>query len=121
VKGTQACLALAAPAPFAARPAGAPATTDIHNPDPSLRRRTLCGLKIGSGFTLRNPGHASVGMLYDPKGGTTYHGAMSATGTAAGARLELRGYVGISFFGVLQTWRRPATPVTPCGSAQPAS
>jgi len=88
----------------------APATTDIHNPEPALRGRALCGLKIGSGFSLHDPDHAAGGSLYDPKSGKTYHGTM----TAAGEKLDLRGYVGISLFGRTETWTRPAAAVRGC-------
>jgi uncharacterized protein (DUF2147 family) len=108
--GAQVCLWLVALS------ASAPATTDIHNPDPGLRGRALCGLKIGSGFTLRDPSHAVAGLIYDPKTGKTYHGSMSAEMSAEGnaPKLELRGYVGIPLFGESQTWTRPAKPVEPC-------
>jgi uncharacterized protein (DUF2147 family) len=91
----------------------APSTTDIHNPDPGERGRTLCGLKIGSGFTLRDPDRAAGGTLYDPKTGKTYRGGM----TAAGSKLELRGYVGIPLFGESQTWTRTTEPQKPCAGA----
>jgi uncharacterized protein (DUF2147 family) len=109
--GGQVCLWLLALSP------SAPAATDIHNPDPSLRSRALCGLEIGSGFTLRDPDHAAGGSLYDPKTGKTYHGSMTAVaieGTSERARLELRGYVGIPLFGESQTWIRPSAPVKTC-------
>jgi uncharacterized protein (DUF2147 family) len=113
--GAGICLWLVALSP------SAPAATDIHNPDPAQRSRALCGLKIGSGFTLRSPDHASGGSLYDPKTGRTYHGSMSAEGTAAGGKLELRGYVGIPLFGESETWTRPASPVKACAGPAPAS
>ena len=106
--GTEVCLWLVALGP------SAPSTMDIHNPDPSERSRALCGLKIGSGFTLRDPGHATGGTLYDPKTGKTYHGMM----TAEAANLDLRGYIGISLFGRSETWTRPAKPVQACKTAQ---
>lgn len=90
----------------------APATTDIHNPAPRLRSRSLCGLKIGSGFIQRDPGHATGGTLYDPKTAKTYHGTI----TAKDATLELRGYVGIPLFGTSQTWTRSTQPVKACGT-----
>lgn len=102
--GSQVCMWLVALSPTL------PATTDTHNPDPSLRSRALCGLKIGAGFTLRDPGHASGGTLYDPKSGKTYHANMSAEG----GNLDLRGYVGIPLFGESQTWIHPAKSATPC-------
>jgi len=88
----------------------APSSKDIYNPDPSLRDRALCGLKIGRGFQRRDADHATGGMLYDPKTGKSYHGMA----TARGATLELRGYLGISLFGHSETWTRPASPVQAC-------
>ena len=93
----------------------APATTDIHNPDPKLRSRPLCGLRIGHGFSLEEPKRASGGTLYDPKTGKTYRGAI----TADGATLHLRGYVGIPLFGASQDWTRAAAPTALCASRDP--
>ena len=106
--GREVCLWLVALGP------SAPSPTDIHNPDPSERSRALCGLKIGSGFSLRDPGHAAGGTLYDPKTGKTYHGMMATEG----ANLELRGYVGIALFGRSETWVRPAKPLQTCKIGQ---
>ncbi len=105
--GAEVCLWITALSPTA------PATTDIHNPEPSERNRALCGLKIGSGFTLHGADHAAGGTLYDPKTGKTYRGGM----TAAGPKLELRGYVGIPLFGESQTWMRTTEPVKTCTGA----
>ncbi len=103
--GALICLQVVAP------PSNVP-TTDIHNPDPSLRGRVICGLMIGSGFALIDANHASGGTLYDPKTGKTYRGGM----TVEGSRLHLRGYVGIPLFGASQTWTREAAPVKPCSA-----
>lgn len=88
----------------------APSPNDIHNPDSGQRGRALCGLKIGSGFTLRGPDRAAGGTLYDPKTGKTYRGGMTAVGT----KLELRGYAGIPLFGQSQTWTRSPEPQKAC-------
>jgi uncharacterized protein (DUF2147 family) len=106
---TQVCLWIVSLSPTA------PAATDVHNPQPNERSRALCGLKIGSGFTLRDADHAAGGTLYDPKTGKTYHGGMAA----AGAKLELRGYVGIPLFGESQTWTRTTEPAKACTGANP--
>jgi uncharacterized protein (DUF2147 family) len=106
--GSDVCLWIAALSPTA------PSPFDIHNPDPAAHGRGLCGLKIGSGFSLRDSGHATGGTLYDPKTGKTYHGNM----TAEGGKLDLRGYVGIPLFGESQTWTRHSEPVPPCKSGQ---
>jgi uncharacterized protein (DUF2147 family) len=49
--------------------------TDVNNPDPHLRSRSLVGLETLSGFTrdgvVWRGGHA-----YDPKSGRTYRAAL---------------------------------------------
>lgn len=82
---------------------------DVHNPDPKLRNRPLCGLRIGTGFEQVDPQHARGGRLYDPKSGRTYRGQMSAEGNF----LHLRGYVGLPILGRTETWVRSAQP-PPC-------
>jgi len=88
----------------------APSTTDTHNPDASLRDRSLCNLQIGRGFHMDGATHASGGQLYDPKSGNTYHGKM----TVEGDMLNLRGYVGVSLFGRTEVWRRVSPASTAC-------
>ncbi len=94
---------------IAALSAGSHPKTDTHNPDPRLRNRPLCGLRIGADFSQSDPQHARGGRLYDPKSGRTYRGQM----TAAGNLLELRGYVGLPLFGRTETWMRTLKPA-PC-------
>jgi uncharacterized protein (DUF2147 family) len=102
--GTEICLWVVTVSPRA------PSSKDIYNPDPSLRDRALCGLKIGSGFQQRDALHAADGMLYDPKAGKTYRGLLSVRG----AKLTVRGYLGAPLFGRSETWTRPASPVHAC-------
>jgi uncharacterized protein (DUF2147 family) len=89
-----------------------PAATDRHNPDPKLRNRLLCGLRIGEGFVQIDPQHARGGHLYDPRSGRTYSGQM----TAEGNLLHLRGYVGLPIFGRTATWSRASQP-PPCSAS----
>lgn len=77
-------------------------TTDNQNPDRSLRARSLCGLRIGSGFHPEGANAATGGHLYDPKTGKTYSGKFELEGES----LRLRGYVGISLFGRSEVWQR---------------
>lgn len=86
-----------------------PPLTDMHNPDPKLRNRPLCGLTIGEGFVEVDPQHARGGHLYDPRSGRTYSGEM----TAEGNLLRLRGYLGLRIFGRTETWVRASQP-PPC-------
>jgi uncharacterized protein (DUF2147 family) len=76
--------------------------TDVHNPDEKLRGRTLCGLRVGQGFTPTDSQHADGGHVYDPRSGRTYSGSM----TAQGNTLKLRGYLGIQLLGRTETWTR---------------
>ena len=43
------------------------------------------------------------GRIYDPKSGNTYRGTITMTSKN---RLDLRGYVGISWFGRTSYWTR---------------
>lgn len=87
------------------------AATDSHNPDPKLRNRPLCGLRIGAGFVAVDAQHARGGHLYDPRSGRTYSGQMTADGNL----LHLRGYVGLPIFGRTATWSRASQP-PPCSA-----
>lgn len=90
-------------------PPGNHPLTDMRNPDPKLRNRPLCGLRIGGGFVEVDLQHARGGHLYDPRSGRTYSGQMTAEGTL----LQLRGYVGLPIFGRTATWVRASKP-PPC-------
>jgi uncharacterized protein (DUF2147 family) len=83
----------------------APARVDLHNPNPSFRTQSLCGMQIGSGFHLTDPGKADDGELYDPKSGKTYKGSMLHEGDT----LKLRGHVGIKLLGRTEVWTRART------------
>lgn len=88
----------------------APSTKDIHNPDSSLHERPLCGMKIGSGFTLNNPTNATGGLLYDPKTGRTYHSRLAANGN----NLVVHGYYGVAFLSGSENWAHADAPANPC-------
>lgn len=80
-----------------------PQATDIHNPDPALRSRPLCGMTIMSGFHANGSDRWEGGSLYDPESGNTYGGRISLNADGA---LSLRGYVGIPLFGRSEEWTR---------------
>ena len=54
---------------------GAP-TTDVRNPDASLRRRPLVGTAVLSGFSASGAG----GRAYDPKTGRSYRATLRVNG-----------------------------------------
>jgi uncharacterized protein (DUF2147 family) len=88
----------------------APATTDINNPDATLRGKSLCNLEIGSRFHANDATHASGGTIYDPKSGNSYRGTMVVDGDL----LRLRGYIGVALFGRTEIWRRTHTSYESC-------
>jgi uncharacterized protein (DUF2147 family) len=85
--------------------------TDIHNPDPSLRTRPLCGLLMMGGMTPDGSGGWEDGWVYDPDLGKTYKGEMHV---AADGTLRLRGYIGVPLLGRSAVMKRPAAPLQPC-------
>jgi uncharacterized protein (DUF2147 family) len=88
----------------------APTHFDAANADPALRKRSLCGLQIGSGFHFVNPDRAEGGRLYDPESGKTYSGSL----TRDGDTLKLRGYIGIALFGRTEVWTQAPDNLTAC-------
>jgi uncharacterized protein (DUF2147 family) len=88
----------------------APGRVDFNNPNPALRKRSLCSLQIGTNFHLTDPNHAEDGQLYDPESGKTYRGSM----TREGDKLMLRGYIGIRLFGRTEIWTRAPSNIAIC-------
>jgi uncharacterized protein (DUF2147 family) len=85
---------------------------DGNNPDATQRSRPLCGLQIGWGFHPADADHAADGFIYDPRSGSSYHGSL----TAAGDKLQLRGWAGFRIFGRTETWTRTRDAPPPCRS-----
>jgi len=102
--GSQVC------AQLAFLPPDTPSVFDTNNPNAAQRSRPLCGLQIGWGFHLADPNHATGGMVYDPRSGSSYRGTL----TAKGNKLDLRGYTWLTVFGRSETWTRVDGPVPAC-------
>lgn len=85
--------------------------TDIHNGNPALQSRPLCGLPMIGGFTPDAPGTWSGGWIYDPENGNTYKSTMHLS---ADGRLRVRGYIGLPVFGKSQIWTRPPKALQNC-------
>jgi len=77
--------------------------TDLLNPDESLKNRSRLGMKIMYNFVYDGDDEWDNGRIYDPKSGNTYRGTITMTSKN---RLDLRGYVGISWFGRTSYWTR---------------
>ncbi|MGB5483898.1 DUF2147 domain-containing protein [Parasphingorhabdus sp.] len=72
---------------------------DIHNPNKSLRNRTLLGMAILTGF--KPDGDIWRGKVYDPKTGKTYRSEVNLNSTNS---LKMKGCV--AFFCQGQNWTR---------------
>ena len=84
---------------------------DIHNPDEKLRGRKVRGLEILKDFTQDSETKFTDGTIYDPKSGKTYSCKM----TLDGDKLNIRGYVGITWFGRTSVWSRYTEKLPPGG------
>ena len=76
---------------------------DVNNPDPSLRDRSLTGVRILEGFQSAGSGKWSGGTIYDPDNGKTYRCILELEDEDT---LKVRGYIGISLFGRTERWTR---------------
>lgn len=85
----------------------APVPRDQHNPDPSRRQQSICGLEIIYGFKhdRADPNRWEAGSIYDPLSGHTYQANITIEDSD---HLELRGYIGIPLLGQTQVWTRVA-------------
>lgn len=68
---------------------------DKHNPDPALRQRQLCGVKMIWSVQPDGPGRWRDGWFYNPDDGQTYRVAAQL----ADDTLIVRIYKGVPFFG----------------------
>jgi uncharacterized protein (DUF2147 family) len=73
---------------------------DVHNPDPTLRTRSIIGVRILGGF-VRGRDKWTNGTIYNPSNGKSYRSEMSL---AADGRLRVSGCV--SVICQTQIWRR---------------
>ena len=78
-------------------------TTDVNNPEASMRNRPLIGLEILSGFEYAGDGRWTGGTIYDPDNGKTYRCKLRLVDRDT---LEVRGYIGISLIGRTEVWKR---------------
>lgn len=84
--------------------------TDIHNPNPALQGRLLCGLRILSEFKHTKNNVWSDGKIYSPSDGNTFSSTIQLEKDA----IQIRGYIGISLFGKTLEWVRPSEKLEPC-------
>lgn len=75
-----------------------------------------CGQAILTGLERHAPGRWEGGTVIDPRDGARY----SARVSVAGARLTMRGYLGLAIFGRSQVWTRVADDRGGCGAGPDA-
>ncbi|MEL6316284.1 MAG: DUF2147 domain-containing protein [Pseudomonadota bacterium] len=80
---------------------------DAVNPDPALRDRPICGLRIVSGLKRANVGEWVRGEIYDALRGARFDVEARIVGPR---KLKVRGYVLVGLFGRSQVWTRPTKP-----------
>ena len=76
---------------------------DLENPDKDKRSRKIMGLVILKHFEYDEDGEYTDGEVYDPKRGRTVDGELTMHGND---KLEVRGYLGLSFIGKSVYWTR---------------
>jgi uncharacterized protein (DUF2147 family) len=76
---------------------------DLHNPNPSLRRRPLLGLTILRGLRRTGDNTWTEGKIYNPDDGVDYQAQMSIQDDTT---LRVRAYSSVPALGRTQIWRR---------------
>ena len=84
---------------------------DVHNPDPNLRERPLCGLRVLSGFKQSDEITWTDGQIYSPSDGLTFSSIIKLERERV---IKIRGYVGISLLGKTLEWVRPTEKLQQC-------
>jgi len=77
--------------------------TDPENPDEKLKSRKRLGMIMMYNFSYDEDDQWDDGEIYDPESGNTYSGIITMNSKN---KLDLRGYVGISWFGRTSQWTR---------------
>ncbi len=80
-------------------PEGGADQRDVYNPDPKLRKRTLLGTPLLSGF--QKDGNVWRGTIYDPRNGKSYRSVVRRKSADV---LEVKGCIGP--FCQTQLWRK---------------
>lgn len=75
---------------------------DKNNPDKTKHDQPIMGLTMLIGFEKTGNNKYEDGKIYDPKSGKTYSCVM----THKGQKLEVRGYVGVSWMGRTEVWTK---------------
>ncbi len=92
--------------------------TDAYNPEPSQRRRPICGLQVIGELQAQPDGTWDSGWIYDPKVGKSYSVALQLENRN---RLIVTGYAGMKLFGQSFAWNRAPADLQRCALAKEAT
>lgn len=84
---------------------------DFRNPDASLQRRAVCGMRVITGFTKQPDGTWGGGNVYVPDLGMSFSGYAQILSPT---QIEVRGYVFLPLFGSTEVWSKVAEPPYHC-------
>ncbi len=87
--------------------------TDVFNPDPRLRQRSICGLQVIGDLKLQPNGAWDTGWIYDPKEGKSYDVEIKLR---TPDRLQVKGYLGVKFLSETFFWQRAPTELPRCSA-----
>jgi len=87
------------------------ALTDKNNPEPSMRRRPICGLPVLGDLQQMSEGGFDNGWVYDPKVGKSYSAALDLLNANT---LKVTGYAGMRFLGKSLIWTRAPEDLPSC-------
>ncbi len=77
--------------------------TDKFNPDTSMRKAPIKGLRILKDFIYKGKKEWGNGTIYDPKNGKTYSCVINMKEDNV---LSIRGYIGVKAIGRTDTWKK---------------
>ncbi|MFA5956954.1 DUF2147 domain-containing protein [Hyphomicrobium sp.] len=86
---------------------------DAYNPEPSKRKRPICGLPILGDLEKISDGGFDNGWVYDPKEGKSYSVALDLVDADT---LKVTGYKGMRFLGKSFIWTRAPADLPSCDS-----
>ena len=84
---------------------------DVNNPDPALKSRPVCGIRLIGDLQKTTEDFYEDGWVYHPKKGKSYGAEVTVV---SAEQLEMRGFLGFSLIGKSETWNRVEDNRTGC-------